>query len=153
MTKTFAECSEKKLLILYLILVCPADVYQWEQIARQKIDSIHAKNSQTLSHSAKNVILFIGDGMGITTVTAARILKSQLPILDNPEWRTDLSRLLQELEKAEEGELFFDSFESVALSKVSSQQVPITIVCMTFNVLDSNVAKPSNKLFYQIWDK
>ncbi|XP_067897588.1 intestinal-type alkaline phosphatase-like [Heterodontus francisci] len=39
------------------------------------------KNSleiQPLKHRAKNVILFLGDGMGVPTVTATRILKGQL---------------------------------------------------------------------------
>ena len=31
-----------------------------------------------INKKAKNVILFLGDGMGISTVTAARILQGQL---------------------------------------------------------------------------
>ena len=42
---------------------------------------------------AKNVILFVGDGMGVTTVTAARILDGQL-----------------RGEHGEENELFFETF-------------------------------------------
>jgi len=37
-----------------------------------------AKSIATLKGKAKNVILFVGDGMGISTVTAARILEGQL---------------------------------------------------------------------------
>jgi alkaline phosphatase len=37
-----------------------------------------AKSIATLKGQAKNVILFVGDGMGISTVTAARILEGQL---------------------------------------------------------------------------
>ncbi|XP_078063768.1 intestinal-type alkaline phosphatase 1-like [Mustelus asterias] len=33
---------------------------------------------QPIKHRAKNVILFLGDGMGVSTVTATRILKGQL---------------------------------------------------------------------------
>jgi alkaline phosphatase len=36
------------------------------------------KLQQSRSTNAKNVILFVGDGMGISTLTAARILKGQL---------------------------------------------------------------------------
>lgn len=45
----------------------------------QQADSlIKQKLQQTTSTKAKNVILFIGDGMGISTLTAARILEGQL---------------------------------------------------------------------------
>lgn len=50
---------------------------------------------------AKNVILFVGDGMGVATATAARILRGQ--------------RLGK---KGEDHELAWDSFPAVALAKV-----------------------------------
>jgi len=40
-----------------------------------------AKRARTLAPqagTARNVILFLGDGMGLSTITAARILKGQL---------------------------------------------------------------------------
>jgi len=37
-----------------------------------------AKRLTQTQTAAKNVILFVGDGMGISTVTAARILEGQL---------------------------------------------------------------------------
>ena len=37
----------------------------------------HLLNSKYQNGAAKNVILFIGDGMGISTSTAARVLKAQ----------------------------------------------------------------------------
>jgi alkaline phosphatase len=40
--------------------------------------TITEKLQQSRSTRAKNVILFVGDGMGISTLTAARILKGQL---------------------------------------------------------------------------
>ena len=52
---------------------------------------------------AKNIILFIGDGMGVSTVTAARILGGQR--LGKP---------------GEEHVLNFEKFDDVALSKVHS---------------------------------
>lgn len=39
---------------------------------------IEQKLAMKTSHKAKNVILFVGDGMGISTLTAARILEGQL---------------------------------------------------------------------------
>ncbi|KAL8583360.1 hypothetical protein ACOMHN_035342 [Nucella lapillus] len=52
---------------------------------------------------AKNVILFLGDGMGISTVTAARIYKGQ-----------------RENKRGEETRLHFEKFPFVALSKTYS---------------------------------
>jgi alkaline phosphatase len=65
---------------------------------------------------AKNVILFVGDGMGIATVTAARILEGQL-----------------RGETGEENRLAFESFPFVALSKTYNvdAQVPDSASTMT----------------------
>ncbi|XP_072894842.1 alkaline phosphatase-like [Hemitrygon akajei] len=48
----------------------------WNKKAKQSLEA--ALELKPLTHHAKNVILFLGDGMGIPTVTAARILKGQL---------------------------------------------------------------------------
>lgn len=45
---------------------------------QQANSAIQQKLLQTTSTKAKNVILFVGDGMGISTLTAARILEGQL---------------------------------------------------------------------------
>jgi alkaline phosphatase len=68
------------------------------------------------SGQAKNVILFIGDGMGISTVTAARILEGQL-----------------RGESGEENELSFERFPDVALAKTynTNQQTPDSAGTMT----------------------
>ncbi|SMF17950.1 alkaline phosphatase [Alteromonadaceae bacterium Bs31] len=62
--------------------------------------SIAAKVARTQSDSAKNVILFVGDGMGISTLTAARILEGQL-----------------KGNNGEEGYLSFETFPYTALVK------------------------------------
>ncbi|BAN36604.1 alkaline phosphatase [Sulfuricella denitrificans skB26] len=54
-------------------------------------------------HHAKNVILFVGDGMGISTVTASRILEGQMKGATG-----------------EENRLFFETLPYVALSKTYS---------------------------------
>lgn len=61
------------------------------------------------SAQANNVILFLGDGMGISTVTAARIYAGQLQGLDGEEYN-----------------LAFDKFNNVALVKTynTNAQVP-----------------------------
>lgn len=65
------------------------------------MDLIEALMFTPNTNRAKNVILFIGDGMDSTTVTAARIYKGQL-----------------NGNTGEENFLNFEKFPSVALSKV-----------------------------------
>jgi alkaline phosphatase len=52
----------------------------WYGDAQTKLAATQQANSEVVTESgkAKNVILFVGDGMGISTVTAARILAGQL---------------------------------------------------------------------------
>lgn len=64
-------------------------------------------------HKAKNVILFIGDGMGVSTVTAARILAGQQPDIIDPS-NTKLAS------SGEENSLSFEHFPYLALSKTYS---------------------------------
>ncbi|MGB0997022.1 MAG: alkaline phosphatase [Pseudomonadales bacterium] len=61
------------------------------------------------SASAKNVVFFLGDGMGISTITAARIFAGQLQGADGEEF-----------------DLAFDRFDNVALIKTynTDAQVP-----------------------------
>ncbi|WP_440877370.1 alkaline phosphatase [Thalassotalea sp. PLHSN55] len=59
-----------------------------------------AKDIEALKGSAKNVILFVGDGMGVSTVTAARILEGQ-----------------QKGMMGEENRLSFESFPFAGLAK------------------------------------
>ncbi|XP_062955116.1 intestinal-type alkaline phosphatase-like [Cynocephalus volans] len=47
----------------------------WNQQAAEALDA--AKNLQPIQTAAKNLILFLGDGMGVPTVTATRILSGQ----------------------------------------------------------------------------
>lgn len=65
---------------------------------------------------ARNVILFVGDGMGLSTVTAARIFEGQ-----------------ERGGSGEEGALSFEQFPSVGLVKVynTDQQVPDSAGTMT----------------------
>ncbi|KAM6178418.1 intestinal-type alkaline phosphatase [Rhynchocyon petersi] len=48
----------------------------WNKQAASALDA--AKNLQPIKTAAKNLILFLGDGMGVPTVTATRILKGQM---------------------------------------------------------------------------
>ncbi|XP_073332801.1 alkaline phosphatase-like [Pagrus major] len=79
----------------------------WNNKAKQALYT--AMNAQPNIHKAKNLILFLGDGMGIPTVTAARILKGQLAG-----------------HSGEETSLVMDTFPHLALSKTYNvdQQMP-----------------------------
>lgn len=55
----------------------------WFTDAEQRVDARRSYVGK--AKSAKNVILFVGDGMGVSTVTAARILEGQLKGLDGEE--------------------------------------------------------------------
>ncbi|XP_036276515.1 intestinal-type alkaline phosphatase-like [Pipistrellus kuhlii] len=48
----------------------------WNYQAAQALDA--AKKLQPIQTATKNLILFLGDGMGVPTVSAARILKAQM---------------------------------------------------------------------------
>lgn len=73
----------------------------WERDGLAAIE--RAKQLQFKKGKAKNIILFIGDGMGISTLTAARILEGQL-----------------RGESGEENRLSFEEFPFLALSKTYS---------------------------------
>lgn len=71
--------------------------------AAARIASRAARSSRAHGRRAKNVILFIGDGMGVSTVTAARILEGQ-----------------NRGSPGEENALSFDAFDRTALIKTYS---------------------------------
>uniref|UniRef100_A0A8C2TPI6 Alkaline phosphatase n=1 Tax=Coturnix japonica TaxID=93934 RepID=A0A8C2TPI6_COTJA len=50
--------------------------HYWNEGARRKLEA--ALTLQPAAQRAKNIILFVGDGMGLPTVSAARIYKGQL---------------------------------------------------------------------------
>ncbi len=83
----------------------PAD---WLEQGRAAVEANLAQRAAG-NTSARNVILFVGDGMGVSTVTAARILEGQM-----------------RGEPGEENELFFETFPNVALAKTynTDAQVP-----------------------------
>ena len=73
----------------------------WYSEARGHLEEI-LRAQKASKGIAKNIILFVGDGMGVTTVTAGRILKGQ-----------NLGQT------GEEYKLSFEKFPHVALAKVS----------------------------------
>ncbi|XP_002732717.1 alkaline phosphatase-like [Saccoglossus kowalevskii] len=80
---------------------------EWNKQARESI--LNSIELQDLNKNiARNVIFFVGDGMGVSTVTSARILKGQ-----------------KEGHSGEEAQLSFETFPHVALAKTynTNQQV------------------------------
>ena len=75
----------------------------WNDAAQ--VDLARTLNYDLNTMKAKNVILFLGDGMGNPSIVAARIYKGQR----------------KGLEGAEEEQLVFEGFPHVALSKVSKK--------------------------------
>ncbi len=76
----------------------PQEGDPWFESAAEKFKTMQAMRKP--NGKAKNVILFIGDGMSVATVTAARILEGQ-----------------QRGEPGESNALSFESFPYIALSK------------------------------------
>jgi len=90
--------------------------YEQGEMATQHA-MIDAKNALSNSRRrAKNIILFVGDGMGVSTVTAARIYAGQM------NGKT-----------GEENRLFFETFPYQAMAKTynTNQQTPDSAGTMT----------------------
>jgi alkaline phosphatase len=104
-------------LSLGIVLSPPAlaeDANTWIQKGEAALKAAQAIKPN--NHQAKNVILFVGDGMGISTVTAARIFDGQQKDVDG-----------------EGNQLAFEKLPYVALSKTYSanQQTPDSAPTMT----------------------
>ncbi|XP_060098723.1 alkaline phosphatase-like [Heteronotia binoei] len=63
-------------LLFLTLLEDEKDPKYWNARARQTLES--ALQLTPVAHRAKNIILFLGDGMGVPTISAARIYKGQL---------------------------------------------------------------------------
>ncbi|XP_018331967.1 alkaline phosphatase 4-like [Agrilus planipennis] len=67
--RRFPPATEEKLL--------QQDRDYWWQYGTEQLQRVLEENERQRRNVAKNVIIFIGDGMGISTITAARIYKGQ----------------------------------------------------------------------------
>ncbi len=79
----------------------PESVNDWYRAGERFVEE--GEELRRIKRRAKNVILFVGDGMGVSTVTAARILEGQL-----------------NGKPGEENRLSFENFPYLALSKTYS---------------------------------
>ncbi len=98
--------------------VLPA--HQTESVWFQEANANIAMKEKTMNtpSTAKNVILFVGDGMGIVTLTTARIFEGQS---------------IEGNQGGEEHELYFENFPHTALVKTynTNSQVPDSAGTMT----------------------
>ena len=78
---------------------------------------------------AKNVILFIGDGMGVSTVTAARIFDGQSKGLDG-----------------EEHELSFEKFDNLALIKTYNLDAQVADSAGTASAMNTGIKTQIGKI-------
>lgn len=92
----------------------PEHVEDWYDAGQRFVRE--AEQIAPQNRHAKNVILFVGDGMGVTTLTAARIFEGQL-----------------RGQSGEENRLSFEEFPYLALSKTYTwdQQTPDSAPTMT----------------------
>lgn len=81
----------------------PTNAAEWFDAGKRAVNERKIGNQPPNLRPAKNVILFVGDGMGISTVTAARILEGQTRGVDG-----------------EFNRLSFEKFSNLALSVTAS---------------------------------
>lgn len=93
----------------------PESVQGWWEAGQEFVRDAEQLNAN--ERRAKNVILFVGDGMGVSTVTAARIFEGQAKGMPG----------------GEQNRLFFETFPYLALSQTYSwdQQTPDSAPTMT----------------------
>ena len=78
----------------------------WLTKGKSELDKALKARNEINEQLAKNVIIFVGDGMSLPTLTAARIYKAQR----NSNFDKSV--------RGEESALFFENFPHVGLSKV-----------------------------------
>ena len=106
------------------------DKNYWHNYNMQYVKNILKSNSDKKDTKAKNVILFVGDGMSLGTISAGRALKGQLAG-----------------NSGEETDLVFESFSHVGLSKTynTNSQVPDSAGDLWFYM--NYFFKLSNKIY------
>ena len=87
-----------------------SDIPYWQSKGREGLDHAKQTYANIIEKQAKNIIIFVGDGMSLPTLTAARIHKAQR----NSDYNA----------KGEETYLFFETLPHIGLSKVCINQKP-----------------------------
>lgn len=105
----------------------PREADPWFAAGRAAV--AQARTHVALPGRARNVILFVGDGMGVSTVTAARILEGQ-----------------RRGEPGEENWLAFERLPFVALSKTYSTDAQVADSAATITAMTAGVKTKSGVL-------
>ena len=83
------------------------DYRYWDRVGRADILKSLEANEKLNKNLAKNVIIFVGDGMSLPTLTASRIYQAQYS-----------AKMQKKKVNGEESLLFFETFPHLGLSKV-----------------------------------
>ena len=122
------------ILIIAVLAGCATDLEQnvrplsqadnpWWQLGRAELDQRLAYRPRT--GRAKNVILFVGDGMGVSTVTAARIFDGQ-----------------SRGEPGEENTLSFERMPNLALVKTYNTNAQVPDSAATAGAMNTGIKMP-----------
>ena len=130
--KHFSRAASNVIIFAFVIASFPQNLHPpfpvkmaesaetWKKDGWNAIDN--AKKQKIRTGRAKNVILFVGDGMGVPTLTAARIFEGQ-----------------QRGESGEENRLSFEQFPFSALSKTYSANQQTSDSAPTMSAIISGV--------------
>ena len=91
------------------------DVDHWRKEGKDEINEAVNTFKNLNTNQAKNIILFIGDGMSLETLTASRIFKAQQNTSQTPKC------VGKDICYGEETLLFMETLSHVGLSKVQNQ--------------------------------
>lgn len=116
----FVSCSSAQQVLPLFPVRRAESAESWRRDGWAAIEK--AKREKIRTGKAKNVILFIGDGMGVTTLTASRILEGQL-----------------RGESGEENRLSFEEFPYSAFSKTYSANQQTSDSAPTMSAIISGV--------------
>ena len=95
------------------------DAEHWRKIGQEEITRTFETLNSVNTNLAKNVIIFVGDGMSLPTLTASRIYKAQY------EGRSQRKEV-----NGEETLLTFEQFPHAAFSKVTA--IFLFLIMQTF---------------------
>jgi alkaline phosphatase len=96
----------------------------WISSSRAKLQALRMESFRLQATRARNVIFFVGDGMGISTVTAARILEGQE---------------VKQSAYGEENLLSWETFPNVAFSRTYSANQQVSDSAPTMTAMISGV--------------
>ena len=105
------------------------DVIYWRKYAEKQLEKILKSQRITSVDRVKNVIYFVGDGMSVSTILAARIYKGQL-----------------RRNAGEETDLVFESFPHLGMAKTYTIDYQIADYTGTATALFTGVKAPSKSI-------